>query len=134
MLKTYFDERETRTPATREAGLMAALPRILHHAKSQSLAYGRLLADVEPQTVTTREALAKLPLTRKSDLIDAQAKEPPLAGLNATPVPAMARLFQSPGRFMIRKEKAMTGGAWAGRSLRLASARAISCITACPIT
>ncbi|AXO13564.1 phenylacetate--CoA ligase family protein [Thalassospira indica] len=97
MLKTYFDERETRTQESREAGLMAALPRILHHAKSQSAAYGRLLADIDPQTITTREALAKLPVTRKSDLIDAQAKEPPLAGLNATPIPAMARLFQSPG-------------------------------------
>ncbi len=97
MLETYFDERETRTPESREAGLMAALPRILHHAKSKSAAYGRTLADIDPQTITTRDALAKLPVTRKSDLIAAQAKEPPLAGLNATPVLAMARLFQSPG-------------------------------------
>ena len=97
MLKTYYDGLETRKPADREAGLMAALPRILHHAKSKSSRYGQLLADIDPQTITSREALAKLPVTRKSDLIDAQAKEPPLAGLNATPVPALARLFQSPG-------------------------------------
>ncbi|WP_033067792.1 phenylacetate--CoA ligase family protein [Thalassospira australica] len=97
MLTTYYDERETRKPADRAAGLMAALPRIIHHAKSRSPAYGRLLADVDPQMVTSLDDLAKLPVTRKSDLIDAQAKEPPLAGLNATPVPAMARLFQSPG-------------------------------------
>ncbi|MBX2831823.1 MAG: AMP-binding protein [Rhodospirillales bacterium] len=97
MLKTYYDGLETRKPADREAGLMAALPRILHHAKSKSARYGQLLADIDPQSITSREALAKLPVTRKSDLIDAQAKEPPLAGLNATPVPALARLFQSPG-------------------------------------
>lgn len=97
MLTTYYDERETRTPESRENGLMAALPRILHHAKTKSAAYGRVLADIDPQAIKSREALATLPVTRKSDLIDAQSKEPPLAGLNATPIPAMARMFQSPG-------------------------------------
>ena len=97
MLTTYYDARETRNPADREAGLMAALPRILHHAKEKSAGYGRILADIDPRTITSRDALATLPVTRKSDLIDAQARELPLAGLNATPVPAMARMFQSPG-------------------------------------
>jgi len=97
MLKTFYDGRETRKPADRDVGLMAALPRIIHHAKSQSAGFGRILADVDPQSVTSREALASLPVTRKSDLIDAHAKEPPFAGLNATPVPALARIFQSPG-------------------------------------
>ena len=97
MLKTYYDGIETRKPADRDAGLMAALPRVIHHAKSKSAGFGRILSDVDPQTVTSRDALAKLPVTRKSDLIDAQAKEPPFAGLNATPVPALARMFQSPG-------------------------------------
>ncbi|MEK9843031.1 AMP-binding protein [Thalassospira sp.] len=97
MLTTYYDARETRNPADREAGLMAALPRILHHAKEKSAGYGRILADIDPRTITSRDALATLPVTRKSDLIDGQARELPLAGLNATPVPAMARMFQSPG-------------------------------------
>jgi len=97
MLTTYYDARETRKPADREAGLMAALPRIVHHAKTKSPGYGRILADIDPQMISTRAALATLPVTRKSDLIDAQAKDAPLAGLNATPVPALARMFQSPG-------------------------------------
>ena len=97
MLKTFYDGRETRKPADREVGLMAALPRIIHHAKSQSVGFGRVLVDVDPKAITSREALASLPITRKSDLIDAHAKEPPFAGLNATPVPALARIFQSPG-------------------------------------
>ena len=97
MLTTYYDARETRKPADREAGLMAALPRIVHHAKTKSPGYGRILADIDPQVISTRAALATLPVTRKSDLIDAQAKDAPLAGLNATPVPALARMFQSPG-------------------------------------
>tara|TARA_R110000796_G_scaffold11478_2_gene38105 strand:+ start:19038 stop:20267 length:1230 start_codon:yes stop_codon:yes gene_type:complete len=97
MLKTFYDGRETRKPADREVGLMVALPRIIHHAKSQSVGFGRVLVDVDPKAITSREALASLPITRKSDLIDAHAKEPPFAGLNATPVPALARIFQSPG-------------------------------------
>ncbi|MDG4717596.1 MULTISPECIES: phenylacetate--CoA ligase family protein [Thalassospira] len=97
MLTTYYDERETRTPESRETGLMAALPRIVHHAKTKSAGYARILADIDPQTITSRQALATLPVTRKSDLIDAQANDLPLAGLNATPVPALARMFQSPG-------------------------------------
>ncbi|WP_430469282.1 phenylacetate--CoA ligase family protein [Thalassospira lucentensis] len=97
MLKTFYDGRETRKPADREVGLMAALPRIIHHAKSQSAGFGRILADVDPKAVISRAALVALPVTRKSDLIDAHAKEPPFAGLNATPVPALARIFQSPG-------------------------------------
>lgn len=76
---------------------MAVLPRIIHHAKTKSAGYGRILADIDPETINTRDALAKLPITRKSDLIEAHAKEPPFAGLNATPVPALARIFQSPG-------------------------------------
>jgi len=38
-----------------------------------------------------------LPVTRKSDLIAMQANKPPFAGLNATPVGALGRIFQSPG-------------------------------------
>ncbi|MAZ34379.1 MAG: AMP-dependent synthetase [Thalassospira sp.] len=97
MLNTFFDASETRSPKDRETGLMAALPRVVHHAKSMAAGFGRILEGVDPQTINSREALAKLPVTRKSDLIDMQAKNPPFAGLNATPVPALGRIFQSPG-------------------------------------
>ena len=97
MLNTFFDASETRSPKDRETGLMAALPRVVHHAKSKAAGFGRILEGVDPQSVNSREALAKLPVTRKSDLITMQAENPPFAGLNATPVPALGRIFQSPG-------------------------------------
>jgi len=76
---------------------MAALPRQLAHAKQNAPGWARILQDVDPRAVTTRAALAKLPVTRKSDLAELQKAMPPLGGLNATPVGTLAKLFVSPG-------------------------------------
>ena len=92
----YYDDLETRDPEAREATLMAALPKQIALAKSTE-GYATLLADVDPARIDSREALAQLPVTRKSELIELQAKSPPFGGLNATPVGQMARLFLSPG-------------------------------------
>ncbi|NKB60388.1 MAG: AMP-binding protein [Alphaproteobacteria bacterium] len=95
-LTEYFDELETRDPEQRERALMAALPKQIALAKSTE-GYAKTLAEIDPESITSRDALASLPVTRKSDLIDLQAKSPPFGGLNATPVGQMARLFLSPG-------------------------------------
>jgi phenylacetate-CoA ligase len=42
------------------------------HAKAHAPAFAALLKDVDPATITTREALATLPVTRKSDLAELQ--------------------------------------------------------------
>ena len=47
--------------------------------------------------MTDRAALAKLPVTRKSDLIDIQQAEPPFGGLTATAKGKLYRVFGSPG-------------------------------------
>ena len=44
--------------------------------------YREPLADMDSASVTTREVLARLPITRKSDLKEIQAKAPPFGGLN----------------------------------------------------
>jgi phenylacetate-CoA ligase len=93
----HFDALETRAPAQREAALMAALPAQIAHAKNNAPGFARILAGVEPAAVNSRAALARLPVTRKSDLPELQKAMPPLGGLNATPVSAMAKLFVSPG-------------------------------------
>src|SRR5207237_1086943 len=76
---------------------MAELPRVIAAAKEHAPAYRRLLAKVRPEDVTDRRALVDLPLTRKSDLIGMQQRDPPFGGLNAAPVMSLARLFSSPG-------------------------------------
>ena len=93
----YFDKLETRPAKKREAALMAELPRLIAHAKRRASGFARILADVDPSKVKTRAALAKLPVTRKSDLATLQKEIPPLGGLNATPVEKLAKLYISPG-------------------------------------
>ena len=93
----YYDELETRPTEQREAALMAALPEQITHAKRNAPGFARILAEVDPAGVNSRAALARLPVTRKSDLGELQKKIPPLGGLNATPSEKLAKLFISPG-------------------------------------
>ena len=97
MAVDFYDALEARRPEEREAALMAALPAHLAHAKRNAPGWARILQDVDPAAVTTRAALAKLPVTRKSDLAELQRAIPPLGGLNATPIEKLAKLFASPG-------------------------------------
>ena len=76
---------------------MAALPKLVAHARRRAPGFGRILDKVEPAKVNSRKALAALPVTRKSDLGELQAKQRPLGGLNATPVAKLAKIFMSPG-------------------------------------
>src|SRR4051794_20465328 len=91
----FYDALETRDPEARERALMAALPGHLAHARENAPGWARILAGVEAASVTSRAALARLPVTRKSDLAALQKREPPLGGLAATRRPA--KLYVSPG-------------------------------------
>ncbi|MEA3195833.1 MAG: hypothetical protein QOD26_4166 [Betaproteobacteria bacterium] len=92
--KEFFDKLETRSPKAREAALMAALPKHVAWAKKRAPGFAKILSSISPAKIRSRSALAKLPLTRKSDLAALQKDLPPLGGLNAT---APAKLFVSPG-------------------------------------
>jgi phenylacetate-CoA ligase len=93
----HYDSLESRDPEERERALMAALPAQVEHARSRAPGFARILADVDPRAVTSRAALAKLPVTRKSELLERQKAAPPFGGLNATPPGQLARIFMSPG-------------------------------------
>ena len=93
----FYDVLERRDPSEREAALMAALPQIIAAAKRDAPAYRDRLAKVRPADITDRRALADLPLTHKSDLIELQRQTPPFGGFCAVPVTAVARVFASPG-------------------------------------
>jgi phenylacetate-CoA ligase len=92
-----YDALETRDAAVRERDLFGRLPELIAHAKANAPGFARILKDVDPRAVTSREALAKLPVTRKSDLKALQAELRPLGGLNATPIEKLAKVFVSPG-------------------------------------
>jgi phenylacetate-CoA ligase len=93
----FYDALEARAPEAREAALMAALPGHVARAKQNAPGWARILKDVDPAAVSSRAALAKLPVTRKSELAELQKALPPLGGLNATPLAKLAKLFASPG-------------------------------------
>ncbi len=93
----HYDALETRDPAVRERELMARLPAQVALARSSTAHFARVLSAVDPETVRTRAALAGLPVTRKSALMELQKAAPPFGGLNATPASGLARIFASPG-------------------------------------
>lgn len=94
---SFYDPLETRDPEEREADLMDKLARQVEHAKATTSHYFSTLAGINPHECSTREALARLPLTRKRDLIELQKKHPPFGGLNALPRSKVRRVFASPG-------------------------------------
>jgi phenylacetate-CoA ligase len=93
----YYDALETRVPEERERALMTALPRQIALAKERAPYYARLLDAVRPEDVADRRALADLPVTRKSALIEEQRQAPPFGGLATVAPGELARIFASPG-------------------------------------
>ena len=97
----HYDALETRDPEARERAILERLPKQVAHAKARAAAFARLLADVDPASVTSRAALARLPVTRKSELSEIQKSSRPFGGLAATGWgggrPGVKRVFASPG-------------------------------------
>ena len=77
-----FDLLETRSPAEREAALLAALPQQVAHAQTHSAAFARILHGVDAASVNSRAALARLPVTRKHELQELQQAARAQAGGN----------------------------------------------------
>ncbi len=67
----FYDALETRAPKAREREQFSKLPDVIGRAISAP-GWAEALAGVDPKTVTSRAALAKLPLLRKSDLKERQ--------------------------------------------------------------
>jgi len=102
-MSNFHDALETRAPAEREAALMAALPAQIAHAQQHTAAYASILAGVNAAEVTSRAALAQLPVTRKYELLERQkasraAGGDAFGGFSALlRGPGMTRIFASPG-------------------------------------
>ena len=100
-MHTFYDSLENRSPAEREAALFAALPKQIAHAQQNAPAMAEQLAGIDAASITTREALATLPVIRKYELLErqqAQRADNPFGGFAAIGMGAkMARVFASPG-------------------------------------
>jgi phenylacetate-CoA ligase len=92
----HYDTLETRQAAEREAELLGRLPDVLRKAMAAP-AYAERLAGIDPAEITSRAALARLPLLRKSDLPALHRASLPFGGLVAGAPGSFGRLYTSPG-------------------------------------
>ena len=92
----FYDSLETRSTDAREAELFARLPQVLARAM-KAPGWAKHLGAIEPAAVTSRAALAALPVLRKAELPGMQKADPPFAGFVAGPLASFGRLFTSPG-------------------------------------
>ena len=97
MSGAFFDNLETRDPAQREASQLGLLPDLVRLAMTKAPGWAEQLKGVDPAAVNSREALAQLPVLRKSSLKERQALRPPLGGFATSEAGALGRLFMSPG-------------------------------------
>ena len=102
----HLDALETRAPESREAALMAALPGQIAHAQQNSAALAEILQGIDAPQVTSRAALARLPVTRKYALLERQKAlraQDPFGGFSTIGWKGMVRsagvrrVYQSPG-------------------------------------
>ncbi len=105
-MSQHFDALETRAPKAREAALMAALPAQIAQAQKNSAAMAEILQGVDAAQVTSRAALARLPVTRKYELLarqQAQRAQDPFGGFSTigwkglVRTSGVRRVYQSPG-------------------------------------
>jgi phenylacetate-CoA ligase len=100
-MNSFYDALEQRDPAQREAQTMAALPQQIAHAQRGSAAFAQILAGADAAAITSREALARLPVTRKHELLERQKanrQADPFGGFSTlVRGPKMPRVYASPG-------------------------------------
>jgi phenylacetate-CoA ligase len=92
----HYDWKETRDHAMREADLFSQLPDVLRRAM-EAPGYAERLRGIDPAGITSRAALATLPILRKSDLPALHKTAPPFGGFVSKAPGAFARLYTSPG-------------------------------------
>jgi phenylacetate-CoA ligase len=92
----HYNSLETRDPAVREREQLARLSEIVALAMTAP-GWAQHMSGVNPKTVTSRAALASLPVLRKSDISALQKEHPPFGGLNVTAGNKVRRLLMSPG-------------------------------------
>ncbi|WP_439519477.1 phenylacetate--CoA ligase family protein [Hydrogenophaga sp.] len=125
-MNAFFDALESRKPEQREAEQMAALALQVAHAQTRNAAFAEILRGVDAASVNSRAALARLPVTRKSELLErqkAQRASDPFGGFSSlVRGPQMTRVFASPGP--IYEPEGATRDYWrAGRALFAAGFR-----------
>lgn len=95
----FFDELEIMSPAAREKYLDGKLSETVKHAYEHAPAVKKLFdnAGISPDQIRTVKDMEKLPVTRKTDLLEMQKASLPYGGVAAIPARDIERVFISPG-------------------------------------
>jgi phenylacetate-CoA ligase len=72
---------------------------IVQYAYKNSIAFKNKMdfAGLKPKDIQTIKDLEKIPITKKTDLMELQKKNPPFGGFEGVPITEMIRIFISPG-------------------------------------
>lgn len=92
----HYDSLEIRDPAVREREQFAQMPAAIAHAMTAP-GWAKHLVGTDAKAISSRAALARLPIFRKADLVALQKAYPPFGGLNVTAASKVRRLLMSPG-------------------------------------
>ncbi|MGB6242310.1 MAG: AMP-binding protein [Castellaniella sp.] len=136
-MQAYYDARETASAPQREQELFARLPAVLAAAQAGAPAIARQLQGVDLNSLTSRQALARIPVLRKSELLQiqhtARLAQPAMqgeaervrvfGGVSTVGWGAARRVFASPGP-IYEPESARTDYWGFARALHAAGVRA----------
>ena len=92
----FYDDKEARAPELREREHYSKLPDLIRRAMNAP-GWAEQLAGVDPGSITSRAALATLPVLSKSNLKERQQARPPLGGFALAAPGRLKRLLVSPG-------------------------------------
>ena len=96
-MSEYYDSLETRSADERDSAQLGALRAQVEHIKKNIPAYAESLADHDAVSITDSAAFARLPLTRKSELIELQQQARPFGGYTASGGATYSHVYASPG-------------------------------------
>lgn len=122
-MSAFYDALETRTAQQRSEQQFELLKELIVHTTSQSPYYGRLLSEFSDLKSFDDATLARIPLTRKSELQSLQQEKPPFGQLTELSPPTLTRLFASPGPIYEPETRRRDGWRFA-RALYAAGVRA----------
>jgi phenylacetate-CoA ligase len=93
----FFDELETRDPKQRQQQQIQQVASQVAHAQATCPAWADILQAVKASDITSVEAIAALPVTRKSSLVELQKNNLPFGGLVSSEAAPLTYVFTSPG-------------------------------------
>ena len=96
-MSEFYDNLETRSAEERSQAQFTAIRDQVEHVQNHTVAYTESLKDFDAQQITDAAAFSRLPITRKSDLIELQKVQRPFGGYTSTDTAQYAQVFASPG-------------------------------------